>query len=415
MNAINEWYEELAARFGTPMYVYDLDRAVAARDSLARALPDGFEIYYALKANPHPDIARALHGGRGHGCRAEISSSGELSAALAAGFTPAECLYTGPGKTDTELNEAIQRGVRMFSVESLSDARNVGLAASRHGTTADCLLRINGHTTGVSTGIRMMGKASQFGIDSETLPETMHQLTTVPGTRIVGAHFFTMSNAADEAALIREFESTIELASRLESEFGLPLEFLDIGGGFAAPYAMPGTRAEYPRLRSELERILDRCLPRWRAGLLRLAVESGRHLVAESGSLLVRVVNIKASRGSTFVILDAGINALGGLSGIGRLLPVAVRLDGCEQSLVATLAGPLCTPGDTLGHNVKLPELRVGDIVEIPNTGAYGVTASLLAFLGRETPCEVVVQGGEVVSVSRLAYQRSYAVMNPLR
>ncbi|MGW7362783.1 type III PLP-dependent enzyme [Streptomyces sp. NPDC054841] len=393
------------------MYVYDLDRVVAARDSLVAALPDGFEVYYALKANPHPDVARALHEGPGHGCRAEISSSGELSAALAAGFSAAECLYTGPGKTGTELNEAIQRGVRMFSVESLSDARHVGLAASRHGTVADCLLRINAPAAGASTGIRMMGKASQFGIDSETLPETMHQLTAVPGTRIVGAHFYTMSNAADEAALIREFESAIALAARLESELGLPLEFLDIGGGFAAPYAAPGARAEYPRLRSELERILDGCLPRWRTGSLRLAVESGRHLVAESGCLLVRVVNIKAGRGRTFVILDAGINALGGLSGIGRLLPVAVRLDGCEQSLVATLAGPLCTPGDTLGHNVDLPELQVGDIIAIPNTGAYGVTASLLAFLGRQAPCEVVVQGGEVVSVSRLDYQRSYSVV----
>ncbi|MEU9115329.1 type III PLP-dependent enzyme [Streptomyces sp. NPDC048483] len=395
------------------MYVYDLDRAVAARDSLVEALPEGFEVYYALKANPHPDVARALHEGPGHGCRAEISSSGELSAALAAGFTGAECLYTGPGKIDAELNEAMERGVRIFSVESLSDARHVGLAASRHGTVADCLLRINAPAGGASTGIRMMGKPSQFGIDSETLPESMHRLTTVPGTRIVGAHFYTMSNAADEAALISEFESAIELASRLESELGLPLEFLDIGGGFAAPYAAPGARADYPRMRSELERILDRRLPRWRTGSLRLAVESGRHLVAESGCLLVRVVNIKAGRGRTFVILDAGINALGGLSGIGRLLPAAVRLDGCEQSMVATLAGPLCTPGDTLGHDVNLPELQVGDIIAIPNTGAYGVTASLLAFLGREAPCEVVLRGGEVVSVSRLDYQRTYSVMKP--
>ncbi|MFC4517270.1 type III PLP-dependent enzyme [Streptomyces ehimensis] len=395
------------------MYVYDLDRIVAARDSLVEALPDGFDVYYALKANPHPDVARALREGSGHGCRAEISSTGELSAALAAGFTGAECLYTGPGKTDAELDEAVRRGVRMFSVESLSDAEHVGLAASRHGAVADCLLRINAPAAGAATGLRMMGKASQFGIDSETLPELMPRLTAVPGTRLVGAHFFTVSNAADEAALIGEFESAIALASRLESELGLPLEFLDIGGGFAAPYAAPGARATYSRLRSELERSLDRDLPRWRTGSPRLAVESGRHLVAESGHLVVRVVNIKVGRGRTFVILDAGINALGGLSGIGRLLPAAVSLDGCEQSLVATLAGPLCTPGDTLGQNVNLPELQVGDIIAIPNTGAYGITASLVTFLGREAPCEVVLRGREVVSASRLEYQRSYSVMTP--
>jgi diaminopimelate decarboxylase len=402
---------ELVERFGVPLYVYDLDHVAAARRGLLAALPEGFDLYYAVKANPHPDIARTLRDGPGRGCRAEISSVGELQVVLDAGYPASDCLYTGPGKTDAELDEAIEAGVRTFSVESPSDLRHVGAAAVRQRTVADCLLRINSLASAASTGIRLMGRPSQFGIDSDTLAAELPELIQVPGTRLVGAHFFTMSNATDEEALLAEYTRVIELAARLERDIGLPLEVLDIGGGFAAPYAVPGTRTPYPRLRRELARILDEYLPRWRTGSPRLACESGRYLVAECGILVSRVMNVKDSRGAKFVILDAGINALGGLSGLGRLLPVAVQLDSAETATQsASLVGPLCTPGDILGRNISLPPLNPGDLVTIPNIGAYGLTASLLAFLGRPAPVEVTLQSGEVISASRLEYRRSYVV-----
>jgi diaminopimelate decarboxylase len=402
-------YADLAARFGTPTYVYDLDQVTEARDALLDMLPDEFELFYAVKANPHPDVARELRSGdRGRACRAEISSTGELATAINAGFDPGECLYTGPGKTDVELDHAISTGVRMFSVESLSDLRHVGAAAQRHGVLAKALLRVNSVSATSSTSIRMMGKPSQFGIDSETLPALMPALTSVPGARVVGAHFFSMSNAKDESSLVAELEHAIELAAQLQQEVGLPLEFLDIGGGFSSPYAVPGERATYDKLRDELERLLDLHLPRWRTGEVRLACESGRYLVGSSGVLLCGVVNIKESRGSKFVILDAGINAVGGLSGIGRLLPAAVGLAGSDSTEVGSLVGPLCTPADTIGKSVHLPALSIGDVVTVPNVGAYGVTASPLSFLGRPAPTEIVVRGEEIVSVSRLDYQRAY-------
>lgn len=403
--------EELADRFGTPLYVYDLDRVVTACEDLFASLPEEFDVFYAFKANPHPDVAAALRGGRARDCRAEISSVGELSAAITAGFPPETCLYTGPGKTDAELDEAIGRGVRMFSVESATDLEHVGVVAERHGTVAECLLRVNTVSSGVATSVRMMGKPSQFGLDSETLPELMPRLRSVRGTRLIGAHFFTMSNAQDEASLIAEYKFVIEQAAWLHNELGLPMELLDIGGGFSSPYAVPGARATYPKLRIELERLLDLHLPRWRSGAHRLACESGRFLVGGSGALLCRVVNIKESRGKKFVILDAGINAMGGMSGLGRLLPVAVELDGDDPVEKASLVGPLCTPGDTLGRDIPLPALNPGDLVVVPNTGAYGATASLLSFLGRPSPTEVVVRGSEVVSASRLEHRRVPAPM----
>ncbi|GAA4236108.1 diaminopimelate decarboxylase [Streptosporangium album] len=403
-------YDGLAARFGTPLYVYDLDRVAAARRDLFDTLPEGFALFYAVKANPHPDVLRTMREDAGRRCRVEISSTGELAAALTAGFTGADCLYTGPGKTTGELHEAIGEGVRTFSAESLTDLRRIGAVAGTHGVVAECLLRINSATSSSSTSIRMTGTPSQFGFDSESLAEVMPELVSTPGTRIAGAHLFSLSNAKDEESLTAELQHTVTVAARLQQETGVPMDFLDIGGGFSAPYAVPGERPRYGKLRGELEAALDTHFPHWREGAPEVACESGRYLAGDCGMLLSEVVNIKESRGRKFVILDAGINTFGGMAGLGRLLPPAVRLvhPAGPAEEVASLVGPLCTPGDIIGREVKLPPLKIGDVVAIPNAGAYGVTSSLLMFLGRPAPVEVTVRGGEIVSVSRLGHERAY-------
>ena len=399
-------HAEWARRYGTPLYVYDLDRVRAARRDLRASLPEECALFYSLKANPHPDVARSLREGDGPPCRAELSSTGELAAALAAGYDPARALYTGPGKTRAELADAVRAGVRAFSAESVGDLRRIGAVATAHGVVADCLLRVNSAAGHAATGIRMTGAPSQFGFDSEVIPDLVDELTSVPGTRVTGMHLFPLSNARDEASLIGEFQHSLATAARLRDRTGLPLRLLDIGGGFAAPYAVPGARPVYDKLRVELSAALDLHFPHWRAGDPEVACESGRYLVGDSGELLCSVVDVKVSRGRRFLVLDAGINALGGMAGLGRLMPLVARPDRDDVAQVASLVGPLCTPGDVLAREVGLPDLGVGDVVAIPNAGAYGVTASLLAFLSRPAPVELVVRGGRVVSASRLRHDR---------
>jgi diaminopimelate decarboxylase len=266
---------------------------------------------------------------------------------------------------------------------------------------------VNSVTASAATSIRMTGTPSQFGFDSEKLGEALPHLRDLAHVDITGFHFFPLSNAFDEDNLIAEFRHTISVAAELAAEHGITLRHLDIGGGFAIPYGVPGERAEYPKLRDELGEALDLHLPGWRGGTPRIAVESGRFLVGGSGTLLAAVTNVKVSRGRKFVITDAGINTFGGMSGLGRLLPVAVRPDddaGATEK--ASLAGPLCTPGDVLGREIALPPLEPGDLVAIPNTGAYGPTASLLMFLGRPAPTEVALRGGQVVAADRIEHTR---------
>ncbi|GAA4009637.1 type III PLP-dependent enzyme [Streptomyces marokkonensis] len=390
---------DLVRRYGSPLYVYELDRVEQACADLRAALPAPSTLYYSLKANSHPAVVECL---RGAGCRAEVSSTGELGVALDAGFAAADCLYTGPGKTDEEMAFALARGVRRFSAESVGELHRLGRAATATGTEATVLLRINGAAVG-ATGLRMTGVASQFGVDEEEVRADPAAFTGVPGTRLSGVHLFPISNARDEDSLIASLRAGVSLAARLRDEAGLPMNVVDLGGGFAAPYARPGTRPSYPRLRDALRSALDAELPGWRTGDVEIAFESGRHLVGESGRLAATVQEVKSSRGQTFVVLDAGVNHLGGLSGLGRLALAGATPDPDDgDTAPATVVGPLCTPADVLGRSVRVPAVEVGRTLVFSNTGAYGLNASLVAFLGRPAPAEVVVRGTDVVSATRL-------------
>ncbi|SDC23042.1 phosphopantetheine-binding protein [Actinokineospora iranica] len=401
----------LIADYGSPMYVYDLDRVRRALSDLRDTVPAGATVLYSLKANPHIDLVRTLLAG---GCQAEVSSSGELATALAAGADPAEMFYTGPGKTAVEVRTAIAAGVGTFSVESLVDLERVAEAARSLGRVVDCALRVNGADAPGGAGMRMTGEASQFGADVEVLLSLRDALRAVSGVRLAGFHFFPLTNAYDEHSLVAEMRGSIATAATLAEALGIEVRVLDLGGGFGCPFAKEGERPRYPGLREPVTAALDERFPAWRSGGTRVFFESGRHLVGDSGTLLCTVSDVKDSRGSRFAVLDTGINHLGGLSGIGRLLPLSATAlpfpagGGDDSPAVKTrLVGPLCTPADTLGRGAAdVPPVRVGQTLAIPNVGAYGATASLIGFLSRPGAAEVVVSGGSVVSASRLCLVR---------
>ncbi|GHH39977.1 type III PLP-dependent enzyme [Lentzea cavernae] len=394
--------ERIADLAGTPAYVYDLDAVEAAHTDLRRALPDPSVLYYSLKANPHPAIVSTL---ARLGCRAEVSSDGEVDATLAAGVSPDLVLLTGPGKSAAVLEHALSRGVTRFSVDSPTDLRAVGECAARHGAEAKCLLRVNADEGVAGTGLTMTGTASQFGADASWVAADPGAFRGHAAATVTGLHLYMGSNFVDEDALVRQFEVAVDLATDLAGRLGR-LEEVDLGGGFGAPYAHRGERPRFPGLAARLTDLLDRRLPGWRDGEPRIAFESGRHLVGDSGTLIARVVDVKHSKGELFVVLDTGVNHLGGMSGLRRLprlAPDVVPVGAGEPGEVtATLVGPLCTPLDTLGRGLRMPAVRPGDLVVVPNVGAYGLTASLLGFLGHTPPAEVVVRGDTVLDVSRL-------------
>lgn len=399
---------DIVACYGTPCYVYDLAAIRRAHGDLRRSLPPSSVLYYSLKANPHPLVVAQL---ARLGCRAEVSSVAEVDAAIESGVSPDGILLTGPGKTAETLGHALDRGITRFSVDSPADLHRLGALARDRSLAANCLLRINADERVPGMALTMTGTASQFGADAAWVADQPDLFRTSGTARVNGLHLYMGTNIDDEDTLVSQFDVAVRLAARLAGGLG-PLAEVDLGGGFGAAFAHGRDRPRFATLAERLAALLDRHLAGWRTARPRVAFESGRYLVADSGVLLSRVLDVKPSRGEVFVVLDAGINQLGGMSGlrrVPRVVPDVLRVatDGDGERLTGTtLVGPLCTPLDTFSRGVDLPPLAIGDIVSIPNVGAYGLTASLLAFLGHPPAVEVVVDGDDLLSASRLALVR---------
>jgi diaminopimelate decarboxylase len=435
----------LAAGVETPAYVYDLDEVRANAARLRAALPEPSVLYYSLKANPHPAVLAVL---RAAGALPEVCSPGELDAALEAGWAPGDVLYTGPGKRDADIAAALRAGVREFCADSpagldqldrLTDAAGLTGDPGGSGAGVSCLLRVNDDRPAAGNGLAMTGVPSQFGADTAWVREEPERFGDRPHVRVTGLHLYMGTNLPGPAELLAQFRQSLETATelaRLLAPHTRAVDVLDLGGGFGAPFAHTGDPLELIGLREELAALLDRTATGWRDGRPRVAFESGRYLAGTAGTLLTRVLDVKRSHGKDVAVLESGINHLGGMAGLRRLPPLNPSLvtapaepgdpgdpgdpgrEGYGTSAPETPAGrgperptlvtgPLCTPLDTWSRAAPLPPLRPGDLLAVPNVGAYGLYASLLAFLGHPAPAEAAVEGGRVVHHSRLRLTRT--------
>jgi diaminopimelate decarboxylase len=391
-----------AKRFGSPAYVYDIAQVRASHALLRAAVPESVEIAYSLKANPHPALVQTL----GElGCALEVSSVGELAVASRAGRS---LIFTGPGKSDLDLEAAIRAGC-VLSLESPAELPRVAEVAGRLGLDAggvQVILRINPDSGLESSGISMAGE-TQFGFSAANSQAWRTELART-SANAVGYHVYGGSNLPGVDGLVKYFHAALECIATVNRVVGLDIQLVNLGGGFPAPYASPGVNIELTGLREALETLLGTG-----SGRPRVVVESGRYLSATSGTLLATVRDIKsAASGTRFVVLDAGVNHLGGMSALRRIppvvaVPVTSAGDGSPDR-PARLVGPLCTPLDVLNLRAVLPDrLAIGDVMAIPNVGAYGLTASLLGFLSRDLPCEIVVDGERLIEATRLTLTRA--------
>jgi diaminopimelate decarboxylase len=396
---------EYTNRFGSPAYVYDLAEVRASHSFLRAAIPTNVEIAYSLKANPHPALVRTL----GElGCFLEVSSTGELEVAAR---SDRPLIFTGPGKSDADLEMAIREDC-VISVESPAELRLIDDVAGRLGVDASrvqTILRINPDAGFGISSISMAGE-TPFGFSASDARGWKQQLAQ-RRIRALGYHVYGGSNMAGVDDLVKYFRAAADCITAVNRVVELDVQILDLGGGFPAPYARPGTIIPLDGLHEAVGNLLQSEL--FGGGdPPRIIVESGRFLSATCGTLLTTVRDIKRSpRGTRFVVLDSGVNHLGGMSALRRIPPVAagpvtVPVRGSVDH-PARIVGPLCTPLDVLNLQAMLPDhLAIGDVLAIPNVGAYGLTASLLGFLSRDLPHEIVVDGSELVEATRLTLTR---------
>lgn len=394
----SEWWHALADEFGTPFYLFDGDRVAQRVQMVKEALGGYAGVYYAVKANPNLGLLRAVHEAVDG---VDISSGGEQLQATMAGYDPENMSFAGPAKTEVELEAAIAAGVGCISVESLREIDACAGLAARLGKPARILLRVNPNQVHRAYGLKMGGRAVQFGIDEDQMPEAERRVLS-HGSHLLcrGLHSYVGSQCFDVAGALDATATALRLAQDFERRTGLPCRKLNLGGGFGV--AQSGQKRELQL--AELSPNLRQMLSDFRGGRdgCEIFFELGRFITAEAGIYVTRVVDIKSSRNTRFLVCDGGLNhqlAAAGTFGAalrGNFPLLNLSLPGADTA-VFNVAGPSCNPTDLLGVQVTLAQPQLGDLLGVAMSGAYGLTASPLLFLGRDTPVELVRRNGEVV------------------
>jgi diaminopimelate decarboxylase len=391
---------DLAARFGTPLYVTDEDRIRENYRRLSGALSahyDRVQVLYAAKANGNLAVFRTL---ADLGAGADVFSSGELALALQAGMRPELLLFNGSSKSPSDLALAITTGVKV-SVDSLDELRQLNAAAATSGKTVDIAFRVNPaidvptHPK-IATGLA----TSKFGIPAGQILNAYREALNASHINPVGIHCHIGSQILAVEPFAREVEVLVGVAGDL-TDMGVDLAFIDIGGGLGIPYHRGIDRAPTP------EDYAAAVMPVFLNGIREIGiepalwVEPGRSLVADSTILLTRVNSVKTMH-KTFANVDAGFNLLirPAMYDSYHEIVAANRTD--EPAVREyTIAGPICETGDILAKDRMLPELAAGDLLAVLDAGAYGFAMS--SQYNSRPRCPEAICAGEKVTLMRRA------------
>jgi diaminopimelate decarboxylase len=378
--ALAEALAQAAARYGTPAYVYDLARIRARIRQLEQALPPGIEVRYSVKANPAPAVCAVIASA---GLGAEVSSAGELTAALDAGFRPSRIMVSGPYKDPGLLQLISGLPELLISVDSVSELAQL---AARPGTARRIVLRLRPDYP--PAGDMCAGAHPRFGIPVGRLGTCLAYLRQ--NADCVGFHVYGGSQILDKAQAAQQLLSAVDLAMRAAELLDVRPGVLNIGGGFGVPYADSDELDLAPA--SAALRTLDARTPN-----ARLVLELGRYLVADAGWYLTRVVHLQTYGDGPAVVVDGGIHHRPDLCGldIARTARSPILLGPPRIGATPTaVLGCLCLPWDVLAYAASLPALSIGDVLAFPTAGAYGLTAAPTGFLGHRLPAEVSLDDG---------------------
>ena len=343
-----------------PAYVYDL-AGLDAHAGAVRAAMEGVELYYAVKANPDPELLRVL---AAHVDGFEVSSGGEL-AHVRGLFPGAQVALGGPGKTDAELFAEVTR----LHIESPGELRR--LLAS--GRPADVLLRVNLDLPVDGASLVMGGGATPFGMDPAGVAECMDLLETQDTVRLRGLHAH-LASGLDAAAMLELAAGVLGYAR------GLGLTEINLGGGMAVSYRDPGALFDWRSYGKGLAELR-------RPGEV-LRVEPGRALTVYCGRYVTRVIDVKRVHGERFAVVAGGTHHLRTPATKGHDQPLAAG----EPGEPITIVGQLCTPKDVLARRVPV-RLEVGDVVEFAMAGAYAWNISHHDFLMHPKPVFRYIRG----------------------
>jgi diaminopimelate decarboxylase len=373
----------IAARAGTPCYVYSsrsiLDKFRTYDEALA-GVPH--RLCYAVKANSSLGVLALLAGA---GAGFDIVSGGELFRVVKAGGDLAAVVFSGVGKTAQEVEYALEQGIHSFNSESEAELALIDALAARRRLKARVALRVNPDVDAlthpyISTGLR----EHKFGIDITEVESVYERARGFQNLLLEGVSCHIGSQLLETAPLLDALDKMLALVDRLRAR-GIPIRFLDLGGGVGVPYKPDDPSPDIGGFVSQVrERLAGRDLF--------LMLEPGRSIVAEAGMLVTRVLYRKSTGSKEFVVVDAAMNDLIRPSlyeAHHEIIPVRMTPRG---SVLADVVGPVCESGDFLARDRELANVLPGDLLAVATAGAYGFVAAS-NYNSRPRPPEVLVEG----------------------
>jgi diaminopimelate decarboxylase len=380
----------IAEAVGTPCYVYSA-AAITARYRRYESALSGFNarVYYSVKANSNQAVI-ALLGKLGAG--ADVVSVGEMYRALKAGIAAKDVVFAGVGKTRDEMAAALDAGIHQFNVESHGELHALSEIAVAKGKRAPVALRINPDVDALTHAKISTGKAeNKFGIDLVHAPQVYAEAAKLPGIDIQGIACHIGSQLLELAPYRAAFGKLADLTRALRAA-GLTVKRIDLGGGIGIAYKGEQTIA----IEGYVEAVAST------VGNLgcALEIEPGRSIVAESGLLLTRVINVKSGVSRKFVIVDGAMNDLirpALYDAYHEIVPVhSPDSDAAVEKV--DIVGPICETGDLFAAQRPMPPLKAEDLVAFSNAGAYGAVMAS-TYNTRPLVPEVMVKGSEFAVV----------------
>lgn len=387
---------DLARQHGTPLFVYSKAAMLAALGAYQRGFAGRkAQICYAMKANSSLAILQLFARA---GCGFDIVSGGELERVLATGGDASKIIFSGVGKTRTEMRRALDAGIGCFNVESEAEIDVLNEVALAAGQRAPVSIRVNPNVDAkthpyISTGL----KGNKFGIAHERALTTYRHAAALPGLKVVGIDCHIGSQITQESPYLDAMDRVLDLVQAIEAT-GIPLHHIDFGGGLGIDYngdTPPAADALWAKLLAKLDAR--------GYGQRQLMIEPGRSLVGNAGVCLTEVLYLKPGEQKNFCIVDAAMNDLprpAMYEAYHQIVPLTPR-QGANTNW--DIVGPVCESGDWLGRD-RMLNVQTGDQLAVLSAGAYCMSmASNYNTRGRAA--EILVDGIQ----SHLIREREYA------
>lgn len=375
----------IAQSVGTPSYVYSKAALVEAYQRFNAGFKQGGHLVcFAVKANPSLGVLNVF---ASLGAGFDIVSGGELSRVMAAGGDPKKVVFSGVGKTEQEMREALTAGIKCFNVESVSELTRLDRVAGEMHCKAPVSLRVNPNVDAkthpyISTGL----KNNKFGVAHEETVAIYQLAAGLPNLEIEGIDCHIGSQITEISPFLDAFDRVLSLVDAL-AEQGINVKHIDLGGGIGICYQDETPIAYDAYAQSILEKLGDRPV--------QLIFEPGRALVGNAGVLLTTVEYLKPSEAKNFAIVDAAMNDLMRPALYDAFHDIKmVQLNDSAETLTYEIVGPICETGDFLGHDRELP-LQEGDLLSVMSAGAYAMSMAS-NYNTRPRAAEVMVDGDQM-------------------